>query len=185
VILAVIASATVVLVACAPESRYRTLSFFFDGVPPPPGLEHLAPEQPSNRRASAFQAAIAALPEREEVRSPTRLALSVHAPVRERRCRECHGSGASLEEIPRDASLCDKCHLEQRQAEGWDHGPINLGVCIPCHRSHDSEYEHLLDRPIPDLCLVCHEEDKERGAEYHQVANIDQCTECHDPHRMY
>jgi predicted CXXCH cytochrome family protein len=90
-----------------------------------------------------------------------------------------------MEPLAIDARLCDRCHGEQRQREGWNHGPINLGTCIPCHRAHESPYPHLLDRPVPQLCLHCHVDALEIMPQYHQVADLEDCTQCHDPHRMY
>ena len=85
----------------------------------------------------------------------------------------------------KDAALCDRCHKEQRIREGWDHGPINLGTCVPCHRPHESEYPYLLEKPMPDLCLDCHGTEMEKYQFYHAVPDVSNCSTCHDPHRMY
>jgi predicted CXXCH cytochrome family protein len=90
-----------------------------------------------------------------------------------------------MQALTQDATMCDQCHREQRLREGWNHGPVNLGTCIPCHVAHESQYPHLLERPVPDVCLVCHETEMERKTEYHAVENVNQCTACHNPHRMY
>lgn len=167
--------------ACAPTTRYRVLSFFFDGVPPPPGMEIAEPMGPGES-ISPFRAALQAMP-RAELPDVAQI-VSVHAPYAERQCSECHGSVMTLDAIPRDAALCDRCHLEQRVEEGWNHGPINLGTCVPCHRPHNSIYPHLLEQPVPALCLWCHADEMQRPTEYHDVPNVDACLECHDPHKM-
>jgi predicted CXXCH cytochrome family protein len=162
--------------SCQPKTRYRTLSFFFDGVPNPD-----APIEAVHR------------PDREEspfhpVRrppAPTPAPIrSIHQPARQNQCLQCHDS-VTMAPLALDATLCDKCHLEQRLREGWAHGPINLGTCVPCHDPHDSPYLHLLEKPVPDLCLDCHAEDMARQETYHEVPEVDACIQCHDPHRMY
>jgi predicted CXXCH cytochrome family protein len=178
----------VLVVACSSEARYHVLSFFFDGVPSPPGVgEHeIGAQAAFPRPYTSFgpgQPVVAGL---EKPAAARLLIQSVHEPVRENRCQACHKPPFRYDEMPPpDARLCDECHLEKRQEEGWDHGPINLGTCIPCHVPHRSQYPHLLDKPIPDLCLLCHKEDLERPEDYHDVPNINDCIACHDPHRMY
>ena len=169
--------------ACAPEQRYDTLSFFFDGVPPPPGV---LPAEPDPAAASRHDV-VTEVGFTPVVQRPTSLqpVVYVHTPVRRRECRECHDTAGTMAVLGNGAQLCDKCHYEQRVREGWDHGPINLGTCIPCHAAHSSPYEHLLEQPLPGLCLECHQADMDRNEEYHTIPNVDACTECHDPHSMY
>jgi predicted CXXCH cytochrome family protein len=110
--------------------------------------------------------------------------VSTHKPVADHQCRMCHQSNRGYyEPIGVDEQLCDRCHKDLRLSQGWNHGPINLGTCLPCHRAHESPYPHLMDRPLPELCLLCHAEDVDRTPKYHQVPNLNQCTACHDPHR--
>ena len=178
--------AALVVAGCAPASRYRVLSFFFDGVPVPAGVEP-RPGYESSRtvqRQSSFRAALAQLPAPPPP-PPAVVYRSIHQPVVENRCRFCHNPNAPMDEIVHDATLCDACHGDQRREEGWDHGPINLGTCIPCHVSHKSPYDSLLTEPMPDLCLHCHDREGLAEPDYHQVETYDQCTTCHDPHRMY
>lgn len=175
------------VVACSPMTRYQVLSFLFDGVPPPPG--HVAeprPREDRGRPTSAFAAGLRTIRE-EAIRpqAPPRIA-SVHEPYQERNCGLCHDmTHSGMKDPARDASLCDRCHLDQRQEQGWDHGPINLGTCIPCHVPHASIHEHLLSVPVPDLCLDCHVDVTPASHEDHDVENFNNCVECHDPHRMY
>lgn len=174
------------VVACSPMTRYQVLSFFFDGVPPPPGMVVEKPPTEEPRRTSAFAAGLRAL--REEAtppEAPPRI-VSVHEPYQERNCQQCHDmTHAGMKDPARDASLCDRCHIDQRKEEGWDHGPINLGTCVPCHVPHASVYPSLLYTPVPDLCLDCHVDVTRESREEHDVPNFPNCVECHDPHRMY
>lgn len=167
-----------------PESRYRVLSAVFDGVPPPPGME-VPLDEMLDGEASTLQQGLATIRANKPARPEPPKIVSVHKPVAENKCRECHDMDRPGQDIARDASLCDKCHLEERRAKGWDHGPINLGTCIPCHAPHESQYEHLLAVAMPGLCLNCHDQVTPAGPDYHRVENFDACTACHDPHRMY
>jgi predicted CXXCH cytochrome family protein len=171
--------AMTIILACAPATRHKVLCFFFDGVPD--GKTPSGGAVAKVREPSVFHPLVAPYKPR-----PTPLPIvSVHKPVQERRCNVCHETERGYMPISMDEALCDRCHKEQRLREGWDHGPINLGTCIPCHRAHESPYPHLLDKPVPQVCMICHLEDIERKRKEHQVANINQCTACHDPHRMY
>lgn len=166
------------MLACSPATRLTMLNFFFDGVPDgkprPAGAVGQRPPSPFHPERPAVAPRATPLP-----------IVSRHKPVVQRQCKLCHETGAGYTPIAVDEQLCDRCHKSQREKEGWNHGPINLGTCIPCHRAHESPYPHLLDRPVPDLCLTCHPDTMERKAQHHQVANLTSCTACHDPHRMY
>lgn len=165
------------LSACSPTFKTRVLTFFFDGVPgtePVQTVEALNPDE------------VSSFPRPKVTPRPTPPPIvSVHEPVRERKCRECHVVAGQMQILSKDASMCDKCHYEQRVKEGWNHGPINLGTCIPCHVPHESIYPHLLEKPVPEVCLVCHEKVLSTKKEYHDTPNLNDCIACHDPHRMY
>lgn len=176
------------LLACSPMTRYKVLNFFFDGVPPPPGMvvDTLDQDRQRERSVSTFSRGIAAI--REAAPRPAAVPgiQSTHPPYRDRDCQKCHDMTlGGMQDTARDASLCDRCHYDQRKEEGWDHGPINLGSCIPCHVPHASVHKSLLSDPIPKLCLDCHMEVSPDFHEHHDVHNFLNCVECHDPHRMY
>jgi predicted CXXCH cytochrome family protein len=171
--------------ACAPATRMRVLTFFFDGVP---GAEPDAGPKHRQKRSAFMQEALplALGKPRPAIKVPAALPIvSRHQPVEKKQCQECHDVGASFAPLGRDAALCDRCHQPQRLREGWSHGPINLGQCIPCHRAHESPYEHLLSKPVPELCMDCHQDEMDRKRVYHDIADLNRCVACHDPHRMY
>lgn len=177
--------AIIIIIACASTTRYEVLNFFFDGVPSPEittQTKTVGYPRVSPFRVSLDYIAMARTPQPTPAAAPI---VSVHKPVAEKKCLECHDPNAGLQPFARDAKLCDRCHKEQRQREGWAHGPINLGTCVPCHRSHESPYPYLLEEPVPQLCMICHIEDYNPAANYHDVFYIDNCTVCHDPHLMY
>ncbi|MDK2970501.1 MAG: hypothetical protein PWP23_256 [Candidatus Sumerlaeota bacterium] len=187
--LALLVAASAFVASCSPVSRYEVLSAVFDGVPPPAGVEAAAVRAPLARTEapSKYLQDLRTLREQRPPAKPALVIRSVHQPVAERKCRACHDPAAGIENIAKDATLCDQCHEQQRREEGWDHGPINLGTCIPCHVAHRSQHEHLLAEALPGLCLHCHEDTAEEaaGMEYHSVPNFEDCSACHDPHRMY
>lgn len=176
-------------VACAPATRHAALTFFFDGVPTAP--EQPDPTQPDDKPAdappSARQVAYnqdEAAPESEPIDSAPAL-RSIHEPVRRRQCTLCHDMTRTdgFDPTVRDSRLCDRCHMGKRLELGWNHGPINLGSCMPCHEPHDSPLPHLLSQPVTDLCSACHAEDLARGSVFHAMPGAANCTRCHDPHR--
>lgn len=177
-----LAGVIAILASCTPVGRYEALSFFFDGVPPPPGMEV---SEEGQDLTVADEGSLIPPPAQPRATPTPVIIASRHEPYARNQCRECHNMQGRYGIPPVDATLCDQCHKEQRIREGWNHGPINLGTCIPCHKAHESRYEHLLSEPIPGLCLDCHVEVKQSAPDYHDVPEFEQCTACHDPHLMY
>lgn len=180
-VVGVIGIVLAVTVACSATTRYRTLSFFFDGVPNP---EAKATDESKPREVSDFRRMIESLPERETPAPAAPIPVSVHAPVRDRQCNQCHNMGTAMTSPAMDVGLCDRCHAEQRLQAGWNHGPINFGTCVPCHQAHDSPYPHLLAEAVPDLCRQCHVEDSTLKEIHEDVPEESLCTDCHEPHRV-
>jgi predicted CXXCH cytochrome family protein len=106
-------------------------------------------------------------------------------------CLVCHDETSGLlPEAQVSRRFCDQCHGRQRREENWNHGPVNLGDCLPCHRAgHEAPYPRLLDMPIPELCEYCHNEQAKKQMPFHKakvlLVDIDNCVACHDPHRVY
>ena len=175
---------------CNQITRYRVLSFFFDGVPLPPGMPapkttivpgpwgtELAADDP---RAQKLRGSVATRPAREKIRQPT---WFQHEPYRKRRCRACHSDRIS-HDTAAAARTCQKCHRPyyDLQADDWTHGPVALGRCELCHVSHRSEHRGLLTNAMPALCFHCHDEKTTRSRPHHQQAGGQECAQCHDPH---
>ena len=175
------------VVSCTTVGRYRVMSFLFDGVPPPAGVTARPARIPEGKDAatSVFVEGLHKLREAKPPKKILPVIKSVHKPVAEHKCKECHDEKRGVGDVQHGAALCDRCHQEQRREAGWDHGPINLGTCIPCHVPHRSTNEHLLSAPVPDLCLGCHVNATASESGPHEAATFANCTSCHDPHRMY
>lgn len=177
------------MIACNANTRFEVLQFFFDGVDPPEG--YVLPDKP----ADADQATTSPL--RQTMAAgrapltprPTPLPIiSTHPAVEEgKNCRTCHDPSRGLAAVDKETRICDRCHEAERKQNNWNHGPINLGNCLPCHRAHGSPYPHLLDQPIPELCLHCHTESEPGAQTEHDFKNLTpelrDCLKCHDPHR--
>lgn len=165
--------------ACSVERHYRTLSFFFDGVPDP----NAPPPEPEIVPGPLQGPTLAPAPADD--------GSSLHPPVRERRCHECHlipertaGAGwqAGLPELvaPRE-ELCRRCHEPPSAAHV--HGPAGSGRCDLCHLPHQSSFPHLLRQERQEsLCRACHEGELFTTAERHAGFGARDCIACHDPH---
>jgi len=173
--LAAILTAVLSVLACTVESRYRTLSFFFDGVP--------APQERTN--ASTPPPVVA---DARRLAAPMR--HPVHRDLEETQCRICHDITRGFEPATEVSMVsCDRCHAEQRLTEGWNHGPVNLGQCLPCHTSgHDSGNPHLLSQPVEELCFYCHDQQEAEENPFHGISawlrDAADCFICHNPHRL-
>jgi predicted CXXCH cytochrome family protein len=176
----------VLLAGCrTPEQRYRVLSFFFDGVPPPPGMvltpEQINPWDPALREMSDREAVTPTTGPAEEV-----TIRSIHAPYERRECAKCHGSAGSFRMSVTDIAPCASCHkgYDKPEAGDWVHGPLAVSQCNLCHVAHRSENFSLLKQPQPDLCFYCHDAQPLLERPYHVLAKDKQadCGDCHDPH---
>ena len=179
--------AALIAIACSRERRYAVLNFLFDGVPPPR-------EAPDRSASTGDRATTPTLMGTLPVigrYATTPTSGSLHRGMSREDCLVCHDRRKGLEpsvEIKR--AFCDRCHGEQRRRENWNHGPINLGDCAPCHRGgHTAPAEPLLDEKIPDLCFYCHQEGEEDEARFHRAGtlrvDLRNCITCHDPHRVF
>jgi len=188
---------------CAPEQRYRLLSFFFDGVPPPgakakaKALRAMSPEA----RAAQIRE------ERERQRREAAARIFRHGPYASKHCPACHQSqkasamfipgrhgpsrgptfGPKLRYAKKD--LCRHCHMRFRpevlaRRQRYTHGPVAAGACLRCHNPHQTPHRYMVRvRPIRQICLRCHKAEEIYAAPYHQESAKERdCTDCHDPH---
>ncbi len=183
---------TLLVAGCSEVTRYRVLSFFFDDVPPPPGLppelvrqaapgptpwgkEATAPAAgPAQQAPGAAPAPAAAAP----------VPVVYHPPYRQRQCSACHASESSFQPPTNQVEACGKCHADHVdwRPDDWVHGPTALGRCTLCHEPHKGQYDRLLTTPQPDLCWTCHDKDRLLARSYHQQGDVTDCSRCHDPH---
>ena len=161
------AGAAVVVFGCSPETRYRTLSFFFDGVPEPGG-------QTTAKAATGKRSG-------ERVREAgSKPQYRSHGPYAAQLCEACHEQGGGKLHLPVE-ELCLYCHdLNIRKKH--IHGPVASGGCRVCHDPHGSGKAFLLVSESTIFCFTCHDEAEVGAREVHRTAKDAQCTDCHDPH---
>lgn len=177
--LSILAVAALTCAACSVERHHRVLSFFFDGVPDPNAP---APEPEPTAASVSLPAASATSAEPSG---------SLHPPVRDRLCHQCHqiperapGAGwqAGLPELlaPRE-QLCRRCHEPPSAAHV--HGPAGAQRCDLCHESHQSAFPHLLRVERQEgLCRSCHQGELFLTSTQHEAYAPRDCIACHDPH---
>lgn len=175
-LLLVSATACCLLLACAETTRYRVLSFFFDGVPAPGEAERKAAEE-------AAQAATAEEARRTPKFQTGRVARSdarrMHPPYREMRCGECHAMTTRAVMLTPQDGLCRKCH-DIPEVTGYVHGPVAVSDCLFCHHHHGTQYPKLLlDEPTA-VCLRCHDRDDLIEGPHHD--GNESCIKCHHGH---
>ena len=184
---------TTLFLSCSPATEYRVLSFFFDGVPVPPGMEDEAGKKemivgpdgqlmdPDDPRVKDFLARDTVVPTEDDL--PQEEGLIFHKPYEKRQCMECHSPEAGFQ-VAITTDVCNTCHQPYYDlpANEWIHGPVALGKCSMCHEPHESRHDHLLTEAMPDLCFSCHDAPRVLSRPYHAEAVTGACTDCHDPH---
>jgi predicted CXXCH cytochrome family protein len=160
--------------ACSPDGSYKTLSFFFDGVPKPGSKIAVEPVRLIDN--GGIQTIISPLTKKPEIQ------YVIHAPFGKQECTSCHDKDAKSTLIMPQPALCFKCHTGFKEKYAYMHGPVASGYCTACHFPHRSELPKLLKRKGQDLCLKCHQKTQVMSNQVHSVINDKNCTECHDPH---
>ena len=153
----------VLICGCTPttESQYKTLSFFFDGVPRP---EEKRPETAADKKKDEIVMGAV---------------FKEHGPYAAKRCEGCHVKGSNRLVLPK-SELCFQCHtLDLRKKH--IHGPLASGGCTVCHQPHGSRYPFLLVAEPQEFCLYCHSKDDLERNDVHKGIE-EQCTMCHDAH---
>lgn len=108
----------------------------------------------------------------------------LHAPVRDRRCLDCHEYVSAADHTFRlkadGQALCATCHESHEKA--FVHPPVRDGRCTDCHDAHGSEQPKLLlDRP-EKLCVRCHKQDFSARKFVHGPVAVGACVVCHTSH---
>ena len=160
--------------SCTAEKRHRTLTFFFNGVPPlgAPPEKKPGPEAPAAAASTAAPKASA-------------FTGSAHEPARsEAGCGNCHNRDASFALLKPKEALCLTCHAERARQFPYMHGPAAVGACAECHDPHRSPLPHLLRMPPEKLCFQCHDRTPPGAKPPRCVRPSDdaRCTDCHNPH---
>ncbi len=177
---------------CDKHTRYKTLTFFFTGVPPVDGT------------ATALGVKGASKADKKKKKTEPRPAF-IHGPYASKECYLCHvieeeldkkadeiaGGFPRLQDLPSKLllpknELCIDCHVTKQYKsayeEGlWIHGPVSSGMCTACHHHHVSRADYmLLKEKSIDLCSQCHIGDFITDIAEHTEGK--DCLECHNAH---
>lgn len=178
-VLAFLPSAAFVALACAPdpETRYRVLSYFFDGVPDPNAP---APAVEPTITGDALTAVDSAGPAGPEV--PIKRMFYAHTPYRKNQCGGCHNRRTGRMFRPLGEGLCVGCHRDLVKDLPYLHGPAVVNACAFCHHYHGSSHPKMLLDEASRLCFRCHERDDLTVGEHHTTVDQETCVACHDAH---
>jgi predicted CXXCH cytochrome family protein len=163
-----------IITCCSPKNNFKTLSFFFDGVPKPVNSDSLANLNNVNKADTSANKA--------PVKTVNKMLNFVHQPYKEKNCEVCHDQKAAGMYTSSQPKLCYTCHEDFSKKFAFVHGPVAGGFCTDCHNPHSSEFPKLLKRKGQDLCLYCHDAGTVLKNEVHTTIGETDCTECHNPH---
>lgn len=150
------------------ENNYKTLSFFFDGVPDPNAPPTTGPSENGSILGTGGGGKVVAF---------------VHKPYAENKCDACHGSTAKQYEDFQKPSptICVTCHQKELNKFPIMHGPVAVGECLLCHAPHESSIPGMLNKPSPQVCVQCHiPELLPRNPPEH--LSDQSCLDCHYAH---
>jgi predicted CXXCH cytochrome family protein len=153
----------ILLGSCEPRTRYKTLSFFFDGVPDP---DKVVSAPRDSRRQTAERLAL-------------KRKFSSHGPYEAKMCDACHQRATNALVLPIE-ELCVKWHIMDIDKK-YLHGPVAAGGCRVCHDPHGTGRPFLLVSDAQKFCYYCHDENAVSATEAHRDVEAS-CTECHDAH---
>jgi predicted CXXCH cytochrome family protein len=159
-----------ILSACTPQSRYRVLKVFFDGVPEPEiklTAYYVPGSGPGGKTVSP---------------ASVRTVASRHPDFRDNNCKSCHDTRSATFLAAEKDKICFSCHGEEAFKGSYVHGPVAIGDCLSCHKPHESEYPHLLSAPGNAVCYQCHEKSSLSTKGEHAKAIETSCLDCHAPH---
>lgn len=160
------------LASCSEMERHRTMTFFFDGVPPLAG--EMSTHGPFDANGVSAEGGAGTG------------GWYVHEPLKD--CTQCHASrrrasfSREVQLVAESPQLCFRCHSEYAHLSGWVHGPVATGECLFCHEPHKTRNRFLLTNPVPELCHRCHDPEALALIENHTDRSYANCIECHEGH---
>lgn len=165
----------VLVFSCSVSKNYKTLSFFFDGVPDP---SDSIKREVSLRSIEPVDSLLNLNDSTQELKDK----IFYHDPYQYKGCSNCHDSREVGRMISGEPDLCYQCHEDFSEKYKFTHGPVGGGFCTTCHNPHSSKNAHLLKDDNNKLCLYCHNRDELSENEMHNKGEDTQCISCHNPH---
>lgn len=159
---------------CDPVTRYKALSFFFDGVPDP----RKKPERETQNSQAKTQTGENTSSSADSLQNGRKWYF--HPAADENECQTCHDPDAAYRLIESPEKLCLTCHDDKLDAKNV-HAPVEEGLCTECHNPHGTKYPALVIKSGKDLCFKCHDQEDVLSVDAHSEP-LATCTECHDPH---
>jgi predicted CXXCH cytochrome family protein len=155
----------ILVVGCSVHQKYRTLSFFFDGVPDPDAQIASAASLQSSGTSNGTSV------QKKQYQ---------HKPYATGNCEACHTANKQL--VTLSTELCIKCHANSPTQFAEMHVPVAIGECLWCHEPHESDSPRLLKTTATRLCLQCHDPVLlESTVKEHTLIKAN-CLECHTGH---
>ncbi len=162
-----------VIITCSTQKHYKTLSFFFDGVPEP--LSDSLKVQNDTLDIDSLH--ILALLKQNSIPE-----IFYHVPFKEKECASCHDQATMGSFIQPQPGLCYQCHDDFNTNYKTLHGPVAAGFCTECHNPHQSKEKYLLLKNGEKLCFTCHDSEEVKENQFHNIAEETNCVNCHNPH---
>lgn len=153
----------------------KTLSIFFDGVPP---------ENDSTMQIAGTQDAGTgtAGPANDTTLMVAAITEFYHVPYQDKECGACHDQNRMGKFVTGQPDLCYQCHEDFSAVFSMLHAAVEGGSCTDCHNPHHSNNSKLLKMKEQDLCFTCHDAEDETWKGIHDGIDDAKCTECHNPH---
>ena len=165
--IAVCFSLALLTLGCSVRKNYKTLSFFFDGVPDPNARIVMVAGPAGMTAANGL---------------PVQMKMYSHKPYAEGKCDACHLADKK-HLVTVKAELCIKCHAPATTQYSTMHAPVAVGQCLWCHEPHESDSPKLLKTTAPQLCLQCHDANLlPSDVKSHLLADQANCLDCHTGH---
>ena len=162
-----------------PHDRYKTLSFFFDGVPNPEAQKHFATADPDANVPVVYASSVI---------------LSRHKPYVDAtgnrdKCGVCHRSASGdIMEFEEAFKACQNCHKKIGTEHARMHGPVAVAAipgsqptCKWCHTGHESREPALLKESAVKVCTQCHDTQL-LSPKPPQHLDGTSCVQCHYGH---
>lgn len=161
--------------SCSVRNNYKTLSFFFDGVPGSADLIVIQESSVNNDSTVSLNTINDTLTSAFSKRV-------YHDPYQFKGCDNCHNKNSVGRMISDQPGLCYQCHEDFSEKFLFLHGPAEGGFCTACHNPHSSKEKHLLNESLNNLCFYCHNAEELSETNMHSDRQDFLCTNCHNPH---
>jgi len=168
-----VAVVSLLFAACSVQNSFRTLSFFFDGVPNP---------DEANRSDGTDSLENTTADSLKLITQVSILDFVIHKPYLQKECATCHNQGQMGSLTQSQPKLCYQCHADFGEQYSFEHGPTAGGYCIECHNPHRAKEKKLLVQPKENLCFRCHNATLVSESLFHNFSEESDCIVCHNPH---